>query len=117
MLSAPDRLESVRRILLDSENTLYLSAASAWEITVKHGLGKLELPLLPSEFIPSRLAITGVTPLPLTIEDTFGLTDLPRHHRDPFDRILIAQALRRGLRFMSADTQLRSYKADFIFIG
>jgi PIN domain nuclease of toxin-antitoxin system len=81
--AAPDRAE-------DAE--LYLSAASAWEIAVKHALGKLRLPVRPADYLARHLLETRTTSLPITTDHGAYVADLPLHHRDPFDRLLIAQA-------------------------
>jgi PIN domain nuclease of toxin-antitoxin system len=67
--------------------------ASAWEIVVKHGLGELRLPLPPAEYIPERLTVLGHRPATIELRHVLQLARLPLHHRDPFDRVLVAQAV------------------------
>lgn len=117
MLTEPLRLGSLQHTLRDRQNKLYLSAASSWEISIKYGLGRLPLPLPPREYIPSRLQQSGVTPLPITHSDTYSISELPQHHRDPFDRILVAQAVNRGLTLVSADPQLELYDVRLLKPG
>jgi len=90
-------------------NEVYLSAASAWEIAVKHRLGRLPLPTDPSEFVPDQRAAHGIDPLPIDEEASLHLTRLPDLHRDPFDRILVAQALVGGLLLLTPDAAIRKY--------
>ena len=110
MLAAPDRLSrSARRIVGRADNELYVSAASAWEIAIKWGLGKLTLPADPAEYVPSRMAQSGVIPLPIKHAHAVQVARLPAHHRDPFDRLLIAQASLEGMVLLTGDHQLEPY--------
>jgi PIN domain nuclease of toxin-antitoxin system len=87
----PDRLGSAAiEALVSRGNEVYFSSASAWEIVIKHSLGKLDLPLPPPAYVPSRVAALGHLSLPIAQEHTLGVTDLPLLHKDPFDRILVA---------------------------
>ena len=115
MAATPERLSRrARRIVEDTDNELLLSAASAWEIAIKHALGKLQLPELPERYVPSRM--TALRTLPLAIEHAHALrvATLPSHHRDPFDRLLVAQALVDRLPVMTADTLFKRYGVDVI---
>lgn len=115
MLAAPDRLSSGSRALLASaENELLLSAASAWEIAIKHGLGKLQLPESPAKYIPRMMVHTSVTPLPVQHRHALHVAALPGHHRDPFDRLLIAQAQLEQVPIISADGQFRQYDVEVV---
>lgn len=115
MLMAPERFSEVSRSLLEaSENDLYLSAASAWEIAIKYGLGKLTLPGRPAELIPELMSQTAVTPLPVLHSHALRVADLPMHHRDPFDRLLVAQAQLEGLPILTADPQLKPYEVEIL---
>lgn len=110
MLSDPDRLSRrARRLIGMPGRKLYLSAASAWEIAIKHGLGKLELPADPVEYVMSRLERSGMIPLPIKHLHALGVARLPPHHRDPFDRLLVAQAQVEELTLLTSDRQLESY--------
>ena len=115
MLAAPERLSgSSRAFVLSSENELVLSAASAWEIAIKHGLGKLQLPEPPEEFVPRLMARTGVTPLPVHHRHALHVASLPPRHRDPFDRLLIAQAQLEELPVLTADSSFRLYDVEIL---
>jgi PIN domain nuclease of toxin-antitoxin system len=88
---------------------VFLSAVSAWEITVKHALGKLPLPEAPERFVPRQRASRGIAPLPLDEEAALELGRLPLLHRDPFDRMLVCQALVSGMRLVTPDPQIARY--------
>jgi PIN domain nuclease of toxin-antitoxin system len=115
MLAAPDRLSTESRALLvAAENELLLSAASAWEIAIKHGLGKLQLPESPAEYVPRMMVHTSVTPLPVHHRHALHVAELPEHHRDPFDRLLIAQAQVERVPIISADRHFRQYDIEVL---
>jgi PIN domain nuclease of toxin-antitoxin system len=95
--------------LRDPENEVWLSAASAWEITIKVSLGKLRLPDRAARFIEEQRRINAFGWLPIEPAALDILQDLPFHHRDPFDRLLIAQALAAGHTLVSADSALDAY--------
>ena len=115
MAAAPERLSRrARSIAEDADNELLLSAASAWEIAIKHGLGKLQLPEPPVRYVPSRLTILRTTPLPISHEHALRVSTLPPHHRDPFDRLLIAQSQIEDLPVMTADVVFLKYNVSVI---
>jgi PIN domain nuclease of toxin-antitoxin system len=115
-LIEPKRLgENTKSLLRSRENQLYFSAASSWEISIKAGLGKLPLPEPPDNYISSRMANLNILPLDVKHYHTFIVYTLPRHHRDPFDRILIATALAENIHLMSADPEFRRYDVDLIW--
>lgn len=98
-----------REAFADPANDVFLSAASAWEIAVKHRLGKLPLPAPPEEFVPAQRIAHGIEALPLDEEAALHVAKLPDLHRDPFDRMLIAQALVGGLVLVTPDDPIRQY--------
>lgn len=109
-LAEPARLSpEVRRLLSARRNTVFLSAASAWEIAIKCALGKLTLPEPVQSFVPSRMAAQGLTPLPISHSHALRVGTLPAIHRDPFDRILVAQALVEKLPLVTSDPMLARY--------
>jgi PIN domain nuclease of toxin-antitoxin system len=117
-LTEPERLNSkalaaIRR----ASNPLYLSAASSWEIAIKFALNKLTLPLPPWEFVPSRMSLQGLQALPIQHSHALRVAELPNHHRDLFDRLLVAQAQLEGLSLLTADEQLRAYDVDVFWAG
>jgi PIN domain nuclease of toxin-antitoxin system len=110
MAAAPDRLSPGARSLVEStDNDLYLSAASAWEISIKHSLGKLKLPEDPVRYVPSRLDALRVSPLAIETGHALQAGALPPHHRDPFDRLLIAQAILEDLPILTSDRAFKTY--------
>lgn len=110
MIAAPDRLSPAARRLVSSEdNDLVFSAASSWEIAIKHALGKLKLPGEPADLVPEWMTRTGVTPLPVLHRHTLHVASLPPHHRDPFDRLLVAQAQLEDLAVLTTDRQFDRY--------
>lgn len=99
---------SVRDLLESTENSLYLSIVSFWEIAIKLGVGKLELQYQFEE-LPNLLMQLRIETLPITFEHTKSYLDLPLYHRDPFDRMLVAQAISNSLILVSQDTKLDPY--------
>jgi PIN domain nuclease of toxin-antitoxin system len=115
MQAASARLSRQTRTLLeDPENEIFLSAASSWEIAIKHAVGKLPLPMPPLEYVLSRMETSGTAPLPVQHSHALHAGSLPRHHADPFDRLLIAQAQLENLRILTADGQFEAYEVDLL---
>ncbi|MEQ1644180.1 MAG: type II toxin-antitoxin system VapC family toxin [Pyrinomonadaceae bacterium] len=106
--------ESAKTLLNDPDQPIFFSAASSWEIAIKWSKGRLTLPSVPSEFVDSVVSAAGLTRLNVSIRDTCGVAELPFHHKDPFDRLLVAQARSHGLRLMTADPALEHYDVDVI---
>lgn len=98
-----------RNLFVDPENQVYLSAASTWEIAVKYILGKLLLPAPPQNYVPLKRKAHGVDSLPLDEEATLYLTKLPGLHKDPFDRMLICQAIVAGMVILTPDELITQY--------
>ena len=103
--------------LEDADTELALSAASAWEIAIKWAIGRLALPEHPETYVPDRMARSAVTALPITHAHALATAALPLHHNDPFDRLLLAQAITDGLSLVTADPLMRAYDAEVIWIG
>jgi len=101
-------------LIEDLDNELFLSAASSWEIAIKHALGKLALPCSPEEYVPDRMNSSGVQALPVEHFHALHVAVLPAHHRDPFDRLLIAQAQVEQLKLLTADSKLGAYDVEII---
>jgi PIN domain nuclease of toxin-antitoxin system len=117
-LAAEHKLNQRAKDILTSPKTeLYFSAASSWEIAIKFALGSLPLPKAPSEYIPHALRSWAIRSLNITHEHALRAGELPAHHRDPFDRLLIAQALEEQLTLLTADRVFQKYKLDLIFCG
>ena len=105
---------AARAMLSDPNEIVFLSAVSSLEIAIKWSKGNLELPDRPYEFVTKTLAAAGISQLAITVRDTCAVGDLPHHHHDPFDRLLVAQARINGLRLMTADPILERYDVDVI---
>ena len=108
--SGSDRLSAnARQAIEDGDNDILISAASAWEITTKYRIGKLDGAETLVFDIPGAIASQGFEELPITVDDASHAGLLPGHHRDPFDRMLIAQALSRNLPLVSVETVFDDY--------
>lgn len=105
---------STRTLLADRANELLLSAASSWEIAIKYRLGKLPLPEPPVDYVPNRMRRSGTTPLAVEHAHVLRVAQLPDHHRDPFDRLLVAQAQSLGIPIVTSDRQLTAYDVEVI---
>jgi len=102
------------RTLLPSAD-VWISVASLWEIMTKVQIGKLILPTPVGDYLAVKLRMNGVSVLPLTFAHVRQLEGLPLHHRDPFDRILIAQSLEENLPLVTADQQFEKYAVKLIW--
>lgn len=112
----PGSLPDVARLALeDSANELLLSMASPWEMQIKAGLGKLQLAATPREMVQFEVDRRAITLLPISLTHIDELSRLPSIHRDPFDRILIAQARCEGLRLVSGDVRVHQYPVDCLW--
>jgi PIN domain nuclease of toxin-antitoxin system len=101
--------DSSRGLLRDPSNDVFLSAASAWEIAIKYAAGKLRLPQPPAALITQWMAEVRMGALPILHAHALRAGELPLHHRDPFDRLLIAQAQIEGLTVLTADRVFAKY--------
>ena len=98
-----------------TSNDVYLSAVSVWEIATKHRAGRLPLPEPPERLVPTERELRGVLPLPFDEESAFQVMRLPALHRDPFDRMLISQAIALGLAIVTPDPQIAQYPVRVIW--
>jgi PIN domain nuclease of toxin-antitoxin system len=115
-LGAEQKLNSrATKLLSSSSSELYLSAASSWEIAIKFALGSLTLPRAASEFIPHGLRLLAIRSLDITHLHSLAAGDLPSHHRDPFDRMLIAQARAEEMVLLTADSTFKAYDVETVF--
>lgn len=111
---SPERLGSILELVEDTDNELFLSAASSWEIAIKWSSGKLQLPAPPQDYIPDRMAHGGVRGLAVQHAHVVAVASLPMHHQDPFDRILLVQAAAEHARLVTADDALLAYGVDIL---
>lgn len=109
-----DRLgPRTRALLADAQTPLFLSVVSAWEVVIKGQAGKLQVVGDPQSFVRTRLRMQRIASLSVSLDHVLAIGSLPNHHRDPFDRLLIAQAQSEDLTFISGDRQLRAYDVRF----
>lgn len=115
MQTDPARLGAATRELVeDVTNELLLSAASAWEIAIKYRIGKLKLPESPITYVPDRMRRSGTAPLPVEPAHALRTCELPDHHNDLFDRLLIAQAQLLDIPIMTVDERIQAYDVAVI---
>ena len=115
---APEKLNRQATALLCSGSSeVYLSAASSWEIAIKFALRSLRLAVPPSQFIPDALRILSIRSLEISHFHSLAAGALPQHHRDPFDRMLIAQACSEEMVLLTADPVFAKYDVKTVFCG
>jgi PIN domain nuclease of toxin-antitoxin system len=106
----PDRLaRDARSAIEDGANEVFLSVVSAWEIAIKQSLGKLDLPQPAEVWLPAVVRRTGLDIADLGLASALRVRALPWHHRDPFDRLLVAQALETGFTIVTHDREFAAY--------
>ena len=103
-----------REIYRDAASELYLSVASIWEMLIKSALGKLPLPAPAAPYIARQMEANRVDSLPIRLPHLIALEELPPVHRDPFDRMLVAQARAEGIPIVSSDPELRKYDVEVL---
>ena len=115
LLAEPDRIPAaVRRTLADPVNTLLLSAAVVWEIAIKMSIGSYTLTEPLEDFVNREVQRNELAILPVGIKHAAAVAQLPFHHRDPFDRMLIAQALADGLTLVTVDSNIKKYAVPIL---
>jgi PIN domain nuclease of toxin-antitoxin system len=114
--TAPEQLNSKAiEQIVDAENELFFSVASAWEIAIKVGIGKLPLPEPVDTYVASRMRLLGAKSLDIVFPHACRVATLPLLHRDPFDRILVAQAQIERMTLVTADEILTQYSVDLLW--
>lgn len=113
----PERLDDHLALVEDRGTTLLLSAASSWEIAIKYGLGRLPLPESPERYVPTRMRAIGAEALPIEHAHALAVAALPALHRDPFDRLLVAQAGAAGATILTADPAVAQYPAETLLVA
>ncbi len=106
---APELSPRARDLFQSADNEVYLSAASGWEIAVTHGLGRLPLPDSPDRFVREMREAHGIAALPIDEESALHVSRLPALHRDPFDRMIVSQAIVHGLTILTPDPLITQY--------
>lgn len=115
-IQGDDRLPApVRELIATGGNRIHVSAASGWEIAVKAGLGRIRLPDAAARFLPEQLRLNHFAALPIQMAHALALERLPRHHRDPFDRMLVVQAQLEEMPLISRDPLLHGYELEVIW--
>lgn len=110
-LADDDKLSATARDAIgDAATQIYVSAASAWELAIKAGLGKLTAP----DDLTEQLTANSFTPLDISVIHALAVRHLPTHHRDPFDRLLVAQAQAEGLTLVTADKRMKPYDVSLL---
>jgi PIN domain nuclease of toxin-antitoxin system len=112
---APELSPKAKLLFQDTCNSIYLSSVSVWEIIVKHKLGKLPLPDPAEDFIQQQGEKHYIEYLPLTEKAVFQLSHLPNHHRDPFDKMLVCQAIAHNLTILTSDKMINQYPVPTIW--
>ena len=111
----PQLSDRVREIIADGDNEIWFSAASAWEIALKAGKGRLLLPEQPREYVLRRLALHGFRALAVEVQHALAVHELPAVHSDPFDRLLVAQSRTERLPLLSANPEITRYDVEVIW--
>jgi len=111
----PHLSDRAREIIAAGENEIWFSAASAWEIALKAGKGRLLLPEQPWEYVLRRLALHGFRALAVEVQHALAVSELPVVHSDPFDRLLVVQSRAEGLPLLSADPDIARYDVEVIW--
>jgi PIN domain nuclease of toxin-antitoxin system len=114
--TTPERLGDHVTLVEDERNELVVSAASSWEIAIKHQLGRLSLPEAPGRYVPSRIQMIGAQSLPVEQSHALAVAELPTLHGDPFDRLLVAQAQLEDLTILTADQTVAQYPVAALLI-
>lgn len=117
MATEPERLGAALTEVERPSNDLLLSAASTWELVVKASIGRLRLPEPVASYVPSRMRALAIDGLPVEHRHAAAVEALPNHHRDPFDRVLVAQALAAGATLVTADRAMGPYDVRILWAG
>jgi PIN domain nuclease of toxin-antitoxin system len=112
---SPKLSHNARDVIANERNEPIFSVVSGWEIAIKAGLGKLELPDPPGEFVTDQLSRNGLEVLPINLRHALSVYGLPNHHQDPFDRLLVAQALAEDLPIVTADPFIIWYPIETLW--
>jgi len=117
-LKSPELIgDEGRQVLESGGEEIYLSAVTPWEISIKMRLGRLDFPGPPAQYVPRFMARQGLKGLSVTHSHAAKVYDLPAHHADPFDRMLIAQALIEDMVILTSDRVFRKYSAPLLWCG
>jgi PIN domain nuclease of toxin-antitoxin system len=112
----PQRLGSQLELLDDQRNAVLVSAVSSWEIAIKYQLGRISLPEPPRRYVPERLRAIGAETVAIEHTHALAVSELAPLHRDPFDRLLVAQAKLLDLTIVTADRQVAAYPVETVLV-
>ena len=112
---SPELSDRAREVMADERNDLLFSVVSGWEISIKAGVGKLTLTDVPVKFVAGQVSGNGMEVLPIHLDHALRVYDLPNHHQDPFDRLLVAQALVEEVPLVSGDVEVSRYPVETIW--
>ena len=112
--ATPEQLGDMTSAIEDATTELLVSAASSWEIAIKYAIGKLPLPEPPDHYVPHLLRDLGASPLAIAHSHALAVAALPHHHRDPFDRMLVAQAQQLRVPIVTSDAALDAYDVEVL---
>lgn len=114
----PERISrKAHEVMNDLDQEIFLSAVTAWEVAIKSSVGKLTLPEAPTSYVPRRMIEQGLRPLQVSHEHALAVFNLPQHHGDPFDRLLIAQARIEDMVLISSDKIFEHYDVPLLRAG
>jgi PIN domain nuclease of toxin-antitoxin system len=111
----PELSVTAKETIAHEEAEVFVSVVTAWEMVIKTKLGKLLLPELPGILIPKMLERHNFQNLPVTLQQTLRVYDLPDYHKDPFDRLLMAQAMTEDLVFVTSDAAIKRYDLEILW--
>lgn len=115
-LVEPEKLsQTAIATIQNNQNQLYLSVASIWEIGIKYKLGKLDLPISPEILIPQQMQIDKISSLSISVAHALNASILPSYHKDPFDRMLIAQSQLESMTIINNDSMFNSYNVQVLW--
>jgi PIN domain nuclease of toxin-antitoxin system len=117
MHTEPERLGEYLPTVEDARTELIVSAVVSWEIAIKYGLGRLPLPEVPERYVPERIRISGARPLAIEHTHALAVARLPQLHRDPFDRLLVAQANLLDMPILTADPEIAQYSVQSLMVA
>lgn len=112
---SPKLSDVAREVIADERTRPIFSVVSGWEIAIKAGVGRLEIPASPEKFLTEQLSRNDLEILPIYLRHALRVYELPDHHKDPFDRLLVAQALAENLALVTADPSIASYPVETVW--
>lgn len=112
----PERLGPAYALVDDPDAVVLVSAVVSWEIAIKHALGRLVIPDAPERYVPDRIRLIGAQPIAIEHRDALAVATLPPLHRDPFDRLLVAQAIVNSATLITSNRRLAEYPVETLIV-